>query len=79
MQALAIITLPSYLVSVSLRQKTDPNCYLWLDYHSVPQHNRTSQALAIITLSFYRLSVLLASENRFKSLLVVGLPFRAPA
>ena len=53
MQALAIITLPSYLVSVSLPQKTDPNCFLWLDYHSVHQHNRTLQALAIIKLQFY--------------------------
>ena len=36
MQALAIITLPSYLVSVSLPQKTDPNCFLWLDYFRAP-------------------------------------------
>ena len=37
------------------------------------------QALSIITLPFYRFSVLLASEDRSKLLLVVGLPFRAPA
>ena len=79
MQALAIITLPSYLVSVSLLQKTDPNCFLWLEYHSVHPHNRTLQALAIITLPFYCLSVLLASQDRSKLLFVVGLPFRAPA
>ena len=37
------------------------------------------QALSIITLPFYRFSVLLASEDRSKLLLTVGLPFRAPA
>ena len=28
------------------------NCYLWVDYHSVPQRNRTSQAFAFCTLPF---------------------------
>ena len=65
MQALAIITLPSYLVSVSLPQKTVPNCFLWLDYHSVHQHNRTLQALAIITLPFYCLVCLLLGMRWF--------------
>ena len=30
-------------------QLSTQNCYLRMDYHSVPQHNRTLQALAIKT------------------------------
>ena len=41
----------AFFARVSLR-KTMLNCYLRLDYHSVPQQNRTLQALAINTLPF---------------------------
>ena len=41
------------------------DCFLWLDYHSVHQHNRTLQTLAIITLPFYCLVCLFLGRRWF--------------
>ena len=45
------------------------NCYLWVDYHSVPHRNRTSQAFAFCTLPFrtLRLAVLFAVASLYSS------------